>query len=199
MVGERIRKFIPLRFAKREYIIRRRCDDTILKLDKCALLSMIITEKQYEEQICRAVRRNCLYFYNPKHIIKEVTNMKKTAVLLALLVLMVSLPACRSPELNWGSFTAEKTESFDHKYYAVQTKEDLDLVVTVFNCATGAEVFSFSPARAWDFWGICWESDSYNIWIQSGDIGVKCYRFDNEEWTLDEQAVRPADIVSKYD
>ena len=72
-------------------------------------------------------------------------------------------------------------------------------VITVYRSETNAEVFSFAPARASDFWGVCWESKSYNIWIQSGDVGILCYQFDDETWTLNENAERPADIISKYD
>ena len=118
------------------------------------------------------------------------------AGLLFVLLIVLALPACQSSE-NWGSFSSERTESYDHKYYAEQKVVDSNVVVTVYNSETNAEVFSFTPARASDFWGICWESDSYNIWIQSGDIGILCYQFDNESWTLNENAERPADIISK--
>lgn len=60
-------------------------------------------------------------------------------------------------------------------------------------------VFSFTPARASDFWGICWETDTYNIWIQSGDIGVICYAYADGNWEVDPTAIRPDSIVSKYD
>lgn len=124
--------------------------------------------------------------------------MKKTIAVFAALLLFV-FAACTVWETDMGSFTSGRTESHDGRYYAVQEKTGLDITVTVFSAETQAEVFSFSPARASDFHGICWESESYNIWIQSGDIGVKCYRFEDEKWLLDENAVRPADIVSKYD
>lgn len=71
--------------------------------------------------------------------------------------------------------------------------------VSIIDTGNKKEVFSFIPARARDFWGICWESDSYNIWIQSGDIGVICYKCEDEIWVQDESAIRPDDIVSKYD
>lgn len=60
-------------------------------------------------------------------------------------------------------------------------------------------VSSFYPARARDFWGICWENDSYNIWTQSGDIGVYCYKYEEMQWKRDESAQRPDYIISKYD
>ena len=121
------------------------------------------------------------------------------ASLLSILLFSFVLSACHSNDSNWGSFSSERTESFDQKYYAEQTVVDAKVLITVFNSETAAEVFSFSPARSSDFWGICWESNSYNIWIQSGDVGVLCYEFENEEWTLKENAERPSDIISKYD
>ena len=124
---------------------------------------------------------------------------KNIACLLSILLLSFIFSACRSNERNWGSFSSERTESYDQKYYAEQTVADAKVIVTIYNNETAAEVFSFSPARSSDFWGICWESNSYNIWIQSGDVGVLCYEFDNEVWTINESAKRPSDIISKYD
>ena len=123
--------------------------------------------------------------------------MKKLCIL--CLLLLVLLGACSSRGTDWGSFTPDKTESFDQKYYALQTTNENSVVVTVYDKTSGKEAFSFSPARASDFGGICWEKDTYNIWIQSGDIGVLCFRYTNGQWTLDESAVRPDYIISKYD
>ena len=123
----------------------------------------------------------------------------KKAMLIVCLLMLVLQAACSSGKDEWGSFTTDKTESFDQKYYALQTTDGYSIVVTVYDKASEKEVFSFSPARASDFWGICWEKDTYNVWIQSGDIGVLCYRYTNGQWTLDESAVRPDYIKSKYD
>ena len=112
------------------------------------------------------------------------------------------------PKSNWGSFTAEDTYSYDKKYVAVQTVETEEysrttkvryVRVTIMDANREKEIFSFIPARARDFWGICWESDSYNIWTQSGDVGVFCYQYEDETWVRHESAVRPEEIVSKYD
>lgn len=58
---------------------------------------------------------------------------------------------------------------------------------------------TFEPARAADFWGVCWESDTYDIWIQLGDIGVRCYHYDKGKWTVAPNAVQPEYIFSNYD
>lgn len=104
---------------------------------------------------------------------------------------------------NYGSFTPDKTYSYDNAFYAVQEVELHDNVrmirVCIYEADTDALVYSFCPARARDFWGICWESDTYNIWTQSADIGTFCYKYDNDQWMIDKTAVRPPDIISKYD
>lgn len=139
--------------------------------------------------------------------------MKRFSV--CLLVIFLVLIAARSlavwfgrtekTPVDWGSFTSEKTYSYDGKYYALQSiEEDPEIPVrmikvTVHSSDTDQVVAEFIPARARDFWGICWESDTYNIWTQSADIGVFCYTYQDGRWSLDEDAERPPDIVSKYD
>ena len=104
---------------------------------------------------------------------------------------------------KWGSFTPYKTFSYDNRFYAVQTVEKGEMasyiVVTIYDAETDEFVGDFCPARSRDFWGICWESDSYNIWTQSADIGTYCYVYQDGKWIKDENAVRPEDIISKYD
>ena len=118
-------------------------------------------------------------------------------------LLLVSCGNSYNKERQWGSFTAEKTYSYDEVFYAVQSvdkKEDVtNIVVDVYLTENDEKIFSFSPARASDFWGICWENNNYNIWIQSADIGVLCYEFKDSEWILNENVTRPEYIVSKYD
>lgn len=98
-----------------------------------------------------------------------------------------------------GSFTPDRVYSYDQKFYAAQSVEQKMIQVSIYTSDDDQLVFSFVPARAWDFWGICWESDTYNIWTQSGDIGVYCYKYDDMRWIRDEDAKRPDDIISKYD
>lgn len=109
---------------------------------------------------------------------------------------------------KYGSFTPEDSYSYDGKLLAHQQIEKgigvNDLTKRIFieirDSKTGALLARFSPARAWDFWGICWENDNYNIWIQSADVGIHCYRYENEHWMYDDSHPVPPDyIVSKYD
>lgn len=142
----------------------------------------------------------------------------KTAALLSLHIILClsvllfifqKLTASRlkstEPEFM-GSFTSDKTYSYDEKYYATQNAEYIDgtgpvrlINVSIYETETDTPVFNFYPARAMDFWGICWENDTYNIWTQSADIGIYCYKFENEQWKRDESAIRPEYIISKYD
>lgn len=122
-------------------------------------------------------------------------------IVLAVLLLMCG---CRSVDEvnNGGSFTAKKTYSYDQAYYAIQEVDDAGgsrLVRVLIYAADGTLVHSFSPARALDFWGICWERDTYNIWVQSGDTGLSCYAYADGRWTEDPAAVCPQYIQSKYD
>ncbi len=100
---------------------------------------------------------------------------------------------------SWGSFTPEKTYSYDHKFFAQQTVQNDMVVVSIYNSETNELTATFSPARAFDFWGICWEKDTYNIWTQSADIGIYCYMYKDGAWKLDNNANLPKYIISKYD
>lgn len=128
--------------------------------------------------------------------------MKK--ILCVFLFVCVFFVGCQSQGSNaeWGSFTAEKTFSYDKQYYAVQEifeENDIRFIDVRIYSADNTLIDSFKPARASDFWGICWEKDSYNIWIQSADVGVLCYSYDDNEWIVNTSAVRPDYIISKYD
>lgn len=141
--------------------------------------------------------------------------MRRKIKYFALLIIIVCISVPVDNMLNsteneekWGSFTAEKTYSYDGKYYAecepelfYESELTRRMCVDIWESETKEKVFSFYPARSWDFWGICWESDSYHIWIQSGDTGVFCYLYKNGVWQMDYSAdrVRPENIVSKYD
>lgn len=141
---------------------------------------------------------------------KIILAVSSIVLLSALLVLLLAVRADRGQagrgqvdRDQWGSFTAEKTYSYDGKFYALQTVGESNgtrfITVTVYDSDTDSAAGEFCPARARDFWGICWENDTYNIWTQSADIGIYCYRYDGEGWVRDESAVRPSYIVSKYD
>lgn len=134
--------------------------------------------------------------------------MKRTILVCVMLMLSFVLIGCQKEKAAeqtqfWGSYTDERTYSFDKKYYAVQTVRESDeiryILVTIYDIAANHEVSSFMPARASDFWGICWERDTYNIWIQSADIGAYCYEYQNGNWIRNESVRKPDYIISRND
>lgn len=130
--------------------------------------------------------------------------MKKLICLSFVLLFIVSGCGNQTAQTeNWGSFTAEKTWSYDKEFYAIQSAEEKDsvsyIVVSICSTENNEIIDSFTPARTSDFWGVCWENDTYNLWIQSGDIGTQCYKYEDGLWNVDPSAVRPDYIQSKYD
>lgn len=141
--------------------------------------------------------------------------MRRNLLLFIYLMLVtLLLTGCQIPQTDndletdaYGSFTTETAYSFDNQYYAVQEVVKLKygedspnyIEISVYDAETEEPVDTFAVARTRDFWGICWESDSYNIWVQSGDIGVICYKYEDGQWIRDDFAKRPDDIISKYD
>lgn len=97
-----------------------------------------------------------------------------------LIIALALLSGCStaSRDDNWGSFTSDDVYSTDGKYLAKHSAVrpegyDTDMIqVDIYNAVTGEALSSFIPARASDFWGICWEEGSHNLWIQSGDTGI---------------------------
>lgn len=107
-------------------------------------------------------------------------------------------------EEEYGSFSPYDVESFDGRFVAKQEVERLGDVryvrVYVYDKESGVLEGDFWAERAWDFWGICWENDSYDIWIQSADVGIYCYRYQDGEWRRDNyNTERPAYIVSRWE
>ncbi len=140
--------------------------------------------------------------------------MKRLLVLLLALMLMLSGCAFIFPQttireqIDWGSFTPDTTYSYDNRYYATQRVENEEVekgeyihfvYVDIYATENDEIVYTFLAARAMDFWGICWETDSYNIWIQSGDVGVFCYEYKNGVWAENWDLKQPDDIRSKWD
>ena len=136
--------------------------------------------------------------------------MKKIISIVALILflcILLLLSRCTNETTSesWGSFTSHLTYSYDGKYYAVQEVDDTlgegirYIKVCIYETETDTLISYFYPARARDFWGICWENDTYNIWTQSADVGIYCYKYEDMQWERDESAIRPEYIISKYD
>jgi len=94
--------------------------------------------------------------------------------------------------------------SDDGKLYAEQSLEQdaesgVNLVkVTVYGADNGLTVGEFIAQRALDFQGICFEPGSWNIWVQSGDVGVYCMRYDDGKWVEDHDIPIPDTIVTRH-
>ena len=101
-------------------------------------------------------------------------------------------------EKDYGSFTVERTYTYDKKYYADITVQNSGMVLIQIYTRNNICISSFKPCRSSDFWGICWEYDNYNLWIQSSDIGYICYSFNGEEWELNKDAVMPGYIIGRH-
>ena len=136
--------------------------------------------------------------------------MKRLILTVIMLMILLFTTACsgiiarvtatETPQQSfWGSYTAEKTYSYDHKYYAVQNVENGMIRISVFQTASGELVDAFTPARSMDFWGICWERDTYTIWTQSADIGIYGYELCNGIWKQNESLRPTAYIISRWD
>lgn len=100
---------------------------------------------------------------------------------------------------RYGSFTLEKTYSYDNKYYAESVAgSDEKITVNIYN-ENGSKVYSFAPCWKNDFQGICWENDSYNIWVQFHHVNVTCYRQTGSSWMKDESLRKPDYMIGITD
>lgn len=125
--------------------------------------------------------------------------MKKLICILLLIALLPGCAASSESSEDWGSFTSEKSYSYDKKLYALQRSDEAWVIIDIYTAESDELLYSFAPARALDFLGVCWEKDTYNLWVQSGDVGTLRYSFDDFSCSLDENAMRPDYIRSKYD
>ena len=138
---------------------------------------------------------------------KKIISIISIVGIILFLCILFLLSRCTNETASesWGSFTSSLTYSYDEKYYAVQEVDDTlgegirYIKVCIYETETDTLISYFYPARARDFWGICWENDTYNIWTQSADVGIYCYKYEDMQWERDESAIRPEYIISKYD
>ena len=99
---------------------------------------------------------------------------------------------------DYGSFHTDDY-SYDWKYEAVVHPNGDTTLVTISLREDGSTVYEFEPCGRETSHGICWEDDSYNIWVQCDEYGTVCYTMNDCVWEMDEDAVRPDDIISIYD
>ena len=100
---------------------------------------------------------------------------------------------------NYGSFSTDTTYSFDKALRFEISDVESMIKIIIYRNDDNTEMFCFKPVRKWDFWGCCWENENYNLWIQSGDVGVLCYEYNGVDWKLKPNAKKPSYIVTKYE
>ena len=149
--------------------------------------------------------------------------MKRAIVLLCLLLLNLSTalaeehPQCWVEDINddyipteeeifseYGSFTYLNCCSFDGRFIALQSVEkresdQSEYVYVYIADAESSEVrYVFRAERAFDFWGICWDRDSYDLWLQSADVGIYVMRYADGSWTRNFEAQQPDWLVTRW-
>ena len=87
----------------------------------------------------------------------------------------------------------EGSDSYDGKYSVSLTTEDKDVSIAVSSGSD--EVFVFSAGSESEFRGICWDKDSYDLWLQYQDGVLVCYSMNDGEWELNSGAQKPDYIV----
>lgn len=122
-----------------------------------------------------------------------------------LLMLSGCTPSKPQPAEFWGSFTNAPQVSWDGLYRAEHSAVKPDdspvsmIEVRVYDNKTNELLDRFLPARAMDFWGICWEEGTHRIWTQSADVGTFCYELQDGRWQRNEAAQKPDSIVTKWE
>lgn len=87
----------------------------------------------------------------------------------------------------------EGSDSYDGKYTVSLTTEDKDVSISVSSGTD--EVFGFSAGSESELRGICWDKESYDLWLQYQDGVLVCYSMKDDEWKLNSGAQKPDYIV----
>ena len=116
------------------------------------------------------------------------------AMLTMLVAIVLSFGTNNTADNEQAKNSVFKTETI----YSADGRLRVDIDATemmvrldIADAESGELLYSFSPVRRWDFWGICFEADTYNLWIKSGDVGILCYEYDGETWNYNPDAVMP--------
>ena len=95
---------------------------------------------------------------------------------------------------EFGSFTRDKTYSYDGKYYVAKfdpSFHEIDIY------SSNGYVDAIILPNPGDYYGVFWEKDSYNLWIQEENGDILCYNMADEKWSLNENAVKPDYIICR--
>lgn len=101
----------------------------------------------------------------------------------------------------YGSFNVEEAMSYDKKFTAKVLIGSGMVTVQIIDNETDSIVSSFKPCGKGEFYGICWENDSYNLWVQTDTSLVICYSMKESkwDWQINENARKPDYIKGRYD
>ena len=112
-------------------------------------------------------------------------------LMLAIILSFATGGSVQDEETNDSVFQTETIHSFDGRLRVDIDATEMMVRLDITDEESGELLYSFSPVRRWDFWGICFETDSYNLWVKSGDVGILCYEYDGETWQYNPDAVMP--------
>ena len=101
----------------------------------------------------------------------------------------------------YGSFNVEEAKSYDGKFTAKVLIGSGMVTVQITDNETDSIVSSFKPCGKGQFYGICWENDSYRLWVQTDTSRFICYSMKESrwDWQIDEGARKPEYIKGRYD
>lgn len=86
-----------------------------------------------------------------------------------------------------------ESDSYDGKYSVSLSSGQEEAIITVMS--GNDEVFVFSAGEYSTFWGICWDKNSYDLWLQYKGGDLVCYHMADETWEVDKRAEKPDYIV----
>ena len=101
----------------------------------------------------------------------------------------------------YGSFNVEEAKSYDGKFTAKVLIGSGMVTVQIIDNETDSIVSSFKPCGKGQFYGICWENDSYRLWVQTDTSRFICYSIKESrwDWQMEEGARKPEYIKGRYD
>ena len=94
--------------------------------------------------------------------------------------------------------------SDDGKLYAEQSlvrDESIDVnivYITVYSAENDLPVYDFYTTGSMDYQGVCFEPGTWNIWVQSGDLGVYCMKYGDGRWVKDTETPVPETITTRH-
>ena len=85
------------------------------------------------------------------------------------------------------------SDSYDGKYSIDLTVEDKMVSITIMSGSD--EVFVIPAGKESEFRGVCWDKNSYDLWLQYKDGDLICYHMADETWEVDTGAEKPDYII----